>query len=45
MTVYACQAGKHVYVEKPVSHAIAEDRTMVQAARKYNRIVIKKNVY
>jgi len=39
MTVYACQAGKHVYVEKPVSHSIAEGRTMVKAARKYNRIV------
>ena len=39
MTVYACQAGKHVYVEKPVSHAIEEGRKMVNAARKYNRIV------
>ncbi|NOR67104.1 MAG: gfo/Idh/MocA family oxidoreductase, partial [Woeseiaceae bacterium] len=39
MTVYACQAGKHVYVEKPVSHSIAEGRQMVRAARKYNRIV------
>ena len=39
MTVYACQAGKHVYVEKPVSHSIAEGRQMVNAARKYKRIV------
>jgi len=39
MTIYACQAGKHVYVEKPVSHAIWEGRKMVEAARKYNRIV------
>jgi len=39
MTVYACQAGKHVYVEKPVSHSITEGRKMVNAARKYNRIV------
>ena len=39
MSVYACQAGKHVYVEKPVSHSIEEGRKMVEAARKYNRIV------
>ncbi len=39
MTVWACQAGKHVYVEKPVSHSIWEGRQMVQAARKYNRLV------
>ncbi|MBN1816730.1 MAG: Gfo/Idh/MocA family oxidoreductase [Sedimentisphaerales bacterium] len=39
MTVYACQAGKHVYVEKPVSHSIWEGRQMVRAARRYNRIV------
>jgi len=39
MTVLACQAGKDVYVEKPSSVAIAEGRAMVQAARKYNRIV------
>jgi predicted dehydrogenase len=38
-TVMACQAGKHVYVEKPVSHAIAEGRKMIEAARKYDRIV------
>ncbi len=38
-TVLACQAGKDVYVEKPTSVAIAEGRKMVQAARKYNRVV------
>jgi predicted dehydrogenase len=39
MTVMACQAGKDVYVEKPISTTIEEGRKMVQAARKYNRIV------
>ncbi len=39
VTVSACQAGKDVYIEKPVSHAIWEGRKMVEAARKYNRIV------
>jgi predicted dehydrogenase len=39
MTVWACQAGKDVYVEKPVSHCIWEGRKMVEAARKYKRIV------
>jgi predicted dehydrogenase len=38
-TIWACQAGKDVYVEKPVSHTIDEGRKMVQAARKYNRVV------
>jgi len=38
-TVWACQAGKDVYVEKPVSHTIWEGRQMVAAARKYGRIV------
>jgi len=38
-TIWACQAGKHVYVEKPLSHYIREGRQMVNAARKYNRIV------
>lgn len=38
-TVMACQAGKDVYVEKPTSVAIAEGRKMVEAARKYDRIV------
>lgn len=39
MAIWACQAGKHVYVEKPVSHTILEGRKMVEAARKYNRVV------
>ncbi len=38
-TVWACQAGKDVYVEKPASHNIFEGRRMVDAARKYQRIV------
>ena len=38
-TIWACQAGKDVYVEKPVSHNVTEGRRMVEAARKYNRIV------
>lgn len=39
MTIWACQAGKDVYVEKPVSFTIREGRKMVEASRKYNRIV------
>lgn len=35
-TIWACQAGKNVYVEKPVCHNIFEGRKMVEAARKYN---------
>jgi predicted dehydrogenase len=38
-TVWACQAGKDVYVEKPASHNIFEGRKMVEAARKYRRVV------
>ncbi len=38
-TIWACQAGKHVYCEKPSSHNIWEGRKMIEAARKYNRIV------
>ncbi|MFN7920891.1 MAG: Gfo/Idh/MocA family oxidoreductase [Bryobacteraceae bacterium] len=38
-TIWACQAGKDVYVEKPASHNIWEGRKMVEAARKYGRIV------
>ncbi|MHC4394835.1 MAG: Gfo/Idh/MocA family protein [Planctomycetota bacterium] len=38
-TIWACQAGKHVYVEKPCSHNVWEGRKMVEAARKYNRLV------
>ncbi len=39
MTIWACQAGKDVYVEKPCSHNIYEGRIAVEAARKYDRIV------
>jgi predicted dehydrogenase len=39
MTVWACQAGKDVYVEKPLSHTMTEGRRCVEAARHYQRIV------
>jgi predicted dehydrogenase len=39
ITIWACRAGKHVYVEKPLSHYIWEGRQMVHAARKYQRLV------
>src|SRR4030081_3413909 len=39
MTVEACKNGKDVYVEKPICVAIEEGRKMVQAARKYDRVV------
>ncbi len=38
-TVWSCQAGKDVYVEKPCSHNCWEGQKMVEAARKYERIV------
>ncbi len=38
-TIWACQAGKDIYVEKPLAHSILEGQRMVAAARKYNRIV------
>lgn len=38
-TIMACQAGKDVYVEKPASHTPWEGRQMVEAARKYERVV------
>ena len=38
-TIWACEAGKHVYVEKPCAHNVFEGRKMVQAARKHDRIV------
>jgi predicted dehydrogenase len=37
--IWACEAGKDVYVEKPVSHNIWEGRQLVSAATKYNRVV------
>jgi predicted dehydrogenase len=38
-TVWALQAGKHVYVEKPSSHTVWEGRKMVEAATRYNKAV------
>jgi predicted dehydrogenase len=38
-TVWALQAGKHVYVEKPSSHTVWEGRKMVEAAKSYNKLV------
>jgi predicted dehydrogenase len=38
-TVHACEAGKDVYVEKPLANSIAECQVILKAARKYNRIV------
>ena len=38
-TIWACQAGKDVYVEKPASHNVWEGLQMVAAARKYKRMV------
>lgn len=37
--IAACEAGKDVYVEKPMGNSIAECEAMVKAARKYNRVV------
>jgi predicted dehydrogenase len=39
MAVWACQAGKDVYCEKPVSHNVWEGRRLAEAAARYNRIV------
>jgi predicted dehydrogenase len=39
ITIWACQAGKDVYVEKPLSHDVAEGRRCVEAARRYGRMV------
>jgi len=38
-TIWACQAGKHVYVEKPCSHDMFEARQIVAAAKRYGRLV------
>ena len=38
-TILACEAGKHVYVEKPCSHNVREGRLMIESARKHNRVV------
>jgi predicted dehydrogenase len=37
--IAACDAGAHVYVEKPIGHTVKEGRAMVQAARRNNRVV------
>ncbi|MGB6222317.1 Gfo/Idh/MocA family protein [Haloferula sp.] len=37
--IHACQAGKDVYVEKPVTHKMSESAPMIAAAEKYDRIV------
>ncbi|TKJ33721.1 MAG: dehydrogenase [Planctomycetes bacterium B3_Pla] len=39
IAIWACQAGKDVFVQKPASHNIFEGRKMVEAAAKYNRVV------
>ena len=39
LTIMACQAGKDVYCEKPLCRTIAEGQKMVEAARRYGRIV------
>ena len=39
MTIWAAQAGKHVYVEKPMSHDIAEGRIAVEAQKKYGVVI------
>jgi predicted dehydrogenase len=39
LTVWACQAGKDIYVEKPMSHTVWEGRKMIEAAGKYGRVV------
>ncbi len=38
-TIWACQAGKHVYLEKPTCHTMWEGERTIEAARKYDRIV------
>jgi predicted dehydrogenase len=38
-TVLACQAGKDVYVEKPLAHNVHEGRAVVAAAQRHNRVV------
>lgn len=39
MTIWAAQAGKHVYVEKPISHDVVEGRIVVEAQQKYGVVV------
>jgi predicted dehydrogenase len=40
MAIWACQAGKDVYVEKPCSHNLWEGKQLVKAAERYNRVVM-----
>ena len=42
--IHALQAGKHVFVQKPICHSIFEGRKMIEAARKYNRVVYSSTV-
>ena len=39
MTIWSAQAGKHVYVEKPMSHDVAEGRVAVEAQKKYGVVI------
>jgi predicted dehydrogenase len=39
MTIWAAQAGKHVYVEKPMSHDVSEGRICVEAQQKYGIVI------
>ena len=39
VSIHAAQAGKHVFVQKPVCHNLFEGRKMVEAARAYNRVI------
>ena len=39
ITIWAAQAGKHVYVEKPMSHDCAEGRVVVEAQKKYGVVI------
>lgn len=39
MTIWAAQAGKHVYVEKPLSHDVIEGRAVVEAQKKYGVVI------
>jgi len=39
MTIMACQAGKDVYIEKPLAHNIFEEQQIIAAAERYNRVI------
>ena len=39
MTIWSAQSGKHVYVEKPMSHDVAEGRICVEAQKKYGVVI------